>query len=152
MATSGTDDVRSRAVETVDGRHGYTYEFSGSPAAHLQEYDDEEARLRLDPRGPCVSCGGPLGQNDVDRSWLGRGMSAGGHPLDARGRKVLRRAVRLWRDMPNNDTDYSRGILRGYVMALGALWNIDDNRATARVREMAESAFVLVDEPDTVNG
>lgn len=38
--------IRSQAVENVDARHGYTYEFSSSPNAHLQEYDDEEQRLR----------------------------------------------------------------------------------------------------------
>ena len=39
-------DFRSQAVENVDGRHGYTYEFSPSPNNHLSEYDEEEARLR----------------------------------------------------------------------------------------------------------
>lgn len=40
-------EIRSAAVATVDRRHGYTYEFSSSPEAHLQEYDDEERVCRL---------------------------------------------------------------------------------------------------------
>lgn len=39
-------DVRDQAVANVDARHGYTYEFSHSPEAHLREYDEEERRLR----------------------------------------------------------------------------------------------------------
>lgn len=70
-------------------------------------------------------------------------MSTNGHDLNARGQKVLRRAVRLWRDMPADEGDYRRGILRGYVLALAALWNIDDTRATARVRELAQGDFAL---------
>lgn len=73
-------------------------------------------------------------------------MSTGGRSLDVGGQKVLRRAVRLWRDMEPDDSDYRRGILRGYVLSLSALWNIDDTRATRRVREMAEAGFAL--EPD----
>lgn len=41
------DDIRARAVEIVDARHGYTYEFSSSPEAHLREYADEYERLRV---------------------------------------------------------------------------------------------------------
>lgn len=40
-----TADVRDAAVQLVDSRHGYTYEFSANPEAHLAEYDEEEARL-----------------------------------------------------------------------------------------------------------
>jgi hypothetical protein len=40
------ETLRERAVRQVDAKHGYTYEFSSSPEAHLQEYDDREAELR----------------------------------------------------------------------------------------------------------
>lgn len=33
---------RSKAVELVDRYHGYTYEFSASPKAHEEEYDEVE--------------------------------------------------------------------------------------------------------------
>lgn len=45
--------IREIAVRAVDARHGYTCEFSGSPEAHIAEYEVEEHRLlrraRLDP-------------------------------------------------------------------------------------------------------
>lgn len=40
-------EIRSQAVENVDGRHRYTMEFSTNPEDHAAEYDEEEARLRL---------------------------------------------------------------------------------------------------------
>lgn len=39
-------DLHDLAVYLVDCRYGYTYEFTGSPVAHLAEYDDLEAFLR----------------------------------------------------------------------------------------------------------
>lgn len=43
--------IRDLAVTLVDGRHGYTYEFSSSPEAHRDEYDvcarEIEAALRV---------------------------------------------------------------------------------------------------------
>ena len=38
-------EIRERAVENVDRRHGYTMEFALSPAQHRDEYDREEDRL-----------------------------------------------------------------------------------------------------------
>lgn len=68
-------------------------------------------------------------------------MSTYGRPLNAGGQKVLRRAVRLWREMAPDASDYQRGILRGLILALSCLWNIDDSRVTARLRELAEADF-----------
>jgi hypothetical protein len=46
LSTCGrSHDVRARAVELVDRRHGYTMEHAPSPAAHRAEYDAEEDRL-----------------------------------------------------------------------------------------------------------
>jgi hypothetical protein len=39
------DDARWAAVQAVDGYHGYTCEFSGSPRQHIAEYDQLEAVL-----------------------------------------------------------------------------------------------------------
>ena len=44
--SESTDDLRDKAVENVDRRRGYTYEFSHDSENHLQEYDEEEVRLR----------------------------------------------------------------------------------------------------------
>lgn len=38
-------NVRSAAVASVDGCHGYTCEFASSYAAHVQEYDHLETLL-----------------------------------------------------------------------------------------------------------
>lgn len=38
--------LRSLAVTLVDGRHGYTMEFSQNPEGHRQEYNDMESYLR----------------------------------------------------------------------------------------------------------
>ena len=43
--------LRSQAVENVDARYGYTWEFSNQPNAHLAEYDEEEARLMQQAKG-----------------------------------------------------------------------------------------------------
>jgi hypothetical protein len=43
---SGSATVWDKAVEIVDGRHGYTVEFAPNPAAHRAEYDAEYRRLR----------------------------------------------------------------------------------------------------------
>jgi len=51
--------LRSQAVENVDARYGYTYEFSHSPEWHLAEYDEEEHRLTaIADRCPpgCAKC------------------------------------------------------------------------------------------------
>jgi len=37
--------AREEAVRLVDGRLGYTLEFSADPAAHRLDYDEEEARI-----------------------------------------------------------------------------------------------------------
>lgn len=39
-------DLRSLAVEIVDGVRGYTYEFSRHPSAHAADYDLVEEKLR----------------------------------------------------------------------------------------------------------
>lgn len=44
--TTPEGERRSLAVEIVDAVHGYTYEFSSAPAAHLDDYDRVEGILR----------------------------------------------------------------------------------------------------------
>jgi hypothetical protein len=68
FATALRDDgrgfIREIAVTLVDGKHGYTFEFSASPQAHRDEYDEVERALRaaLSVAGCVVvrNTGGPL--------------------------------------------------------------------------------------------
>lgn len=46
-AVAQQDVIRELAVGLVDCAHGYTMEFSNSPAAHRAEYDDTEENLRI---------------------------------------------------------------------------------------------------------
>lgn len=39
------EQIRDKAVETVDRRHGYTMEFAPHPLTHKREYDEEEQKL-----------------------------------------------------------------------------------------------------------
>lgn len=54
--------LRFMAVAQVDQEHGYTVEFSASPEAHRDEYDDREQALlaqaeRWVAAGKCPECG-----------------------------------------------------------------------------------------------
>ena len=49
--------IRQLAVIIVDGRHGFTMEFSSNPEDHAKEYDEEEERLRVGMRGAPFSVG-----------------------------------------------------------------------------------------------
>lgn len=84
-----TDVIRSWAVENVDGRHGYTYEFSGSPGAHLAEYDDEEDRLREQPVWTITRLAGRTGCTKAAiRKAVTRGALPGGVRIDEPGRPL----------------------------------------------------------------